>query len=68
MPFAAFSNSSLDIIKRINATIERIKPIKKTIEKIPTIVQTIEKIKYRRLNAIIDPINTKAEEIIREIV
>jgi hypothetical protein len=65
LPFAAFSNSSLEIIKRTNATIERTKPIKKPTEKIPTTAHTAVKTKYWRLNAVTDPANAKTEKIIR---
>ena len=62
MPFVAFSNSSLDIIKRANAIIARTKPINNPIENIPRTAHTAVKTKYRRLNAVIDPANPKAEK------
>ncbi|GAI79353.1 unnamed protein product, partial [marine sediment metagenome] len=67
MPFAAFSNSSLEIIKRPNATIERTKPINKPTEKMPTTAHTAVKTKYWRLNAVTDPANAKAEKTTRGI-
>jgi hypothetical protein len=67
LPFAAFSNSSLEIYKRINAPIERKKPINNPTEKIPTTAHTAVKTKYRRLNAVTDPANAKAEKKIRGI-
>jgi len=65
LPFVAFSNSSLDIIKRANATIARTKPINNPIENIPRTAHTAVKTKYRRLNAVIDPASAKTEKGIR---
>ena len=53
------------IINNISAAIARAKPINNPTERMPRAAHTAVKIKYRRLNAVMDPANAKAEKMTR---